>query len=301
ITLSIAAASNAGTGPRTVQVVTPAGASSTEPTAANRLYIGNPEQRLVTPLTAPVLGIARDAAPEPAIGLAYGPVVGLQKDVVENVEITQMAFSDRAGVARGAVLLGIEPSIIPRGFQGELILSGVELGLSATVVIESGEGIEITGPVVVEADADDNRFVRVPVAVDEQAAALPHRLVVVEPGADGNAPISFVTARAGQLQVAGDAPVIASISPIVTLPDEVFSLLIRGLNFEQATAVRVTPDQGVSVGSQLSINADGTELSVSLDVSQAAEPGPRLIQVIAPSGETDGTATAANTLTIVEP
>lgn len=302
ITLSIAAASGADIGPRIVHVETPAGISSTEATTGNQLYIGDPMERLVTPLIGPLLEVERQVVlVEPETRHAFSPLLGVQKPVFEQIETTRLAFSDQAGVTRGAVLSGIEPSIVPRGFEGELILPGFELGLDVVVVIESGEGIQITGPVVVETDADENRFVRVPVAVDEQAPAMPHRLVVAETSAEGESPIPFVTPHAGQLQVAGPTPVIESISPILALPDQVLGLTIRGLNFDQATEVRVTPDQAIIVGSNFAINADGTELTVNLDIGEAAEPGPRLIQVIGPAGESDETATAANTLTIVEP
>ncbi|MDT8450666.1 MAG: hypothetical protein RQ847_10905, partial [Wenzhouxiangellaceae bacterium] len=242
IKLPIAAGSTAETGPRTVQVETPAGISSDEQTSANRLYIGNPQERLVTPLLAPLLGVQREAPPIAANSNAYGPLLGVLREFVDEVEIGRAAFSDRLLVAKGPVLFGIEPAIVPRGFAGELIVPGVELSLDTQLAIESGEGIEITGPAVVESDEDGMPFVRLPIAVADTAPAIVHRLLASEASGDETSEIRFITPHASRFQIAGDAPVIESISPVITLPDRRFTLLIRGFNFEQATEVRVIPD-----------------------------------------------------------
>ncbi|MEX2497980.1 MAG: hypothetical protein WD397_03780 [Wenzhouxiangellaceae bacterium] len=302
IMLDVAAAAGAETGPRVVQVETPAGESSTDASPGHQLYVGDPEERLITPLVSPLVGLERETEPVLVPRHAYAPLLGIEREFVPPVvEIEHLVAGSRTRVARGPVLFGIEPAIVPRGFDGELVIPGAELGLDVEVTIENGDGIAITGAASVEVNAQDQPFIRLPIAVDEQAPDILHRLVVTRPTADGSAPVPFGDPQAARLQVAGAAPVIESIEPIVTLPDRRFPLLIRGLNFQQASAVRVVPDQGIAVGTDLTINEAGTELTVNLDVGENAEPGPRLIQLVSPAGESSDTATAANTLTVVEP
>lgn len=304
IVLPISAAAAAETGPRVIQVETPAGATATEPGLGNQLYVGDPMERLVTVLTTPLLGVQR---PVPAgDGTAesrsvYGAVLGVNRAFVRETTTDHPAWSDRLGVARGPLLFGIAPAIVARGFAGDLILAGAELNPALSVSLESGDGIAITGPAVVETDAEGRPFVRVGIAVDAQAPAVVHRIRVEDLSAGTGVPVPFVAPQASQLQVAGEAPVIQSISPILALPGQVLSLSIRGLNFAQATAVRVTPDQGIAVGSDLAINADGTGLTVNLDIGELAQPGPRLIQVLGPAGASSEVADASNTLTLIEP
>ncbi|MDZ4350344.1 MAG: IPT/TIG domain-containing protein [Xanthomonadaceae bacterium] len=305
ITLPVTALASAVTGPRVVQVETPAGATPSEPQVGNQLYIGDPQTRLVTLVTTPLVGVLRDVpvlAPSEQIQV-HGTPLGVNRPFVREVTNVLPAYSHRVGLARGPVLFGVAPAIVPRGFAGDLILPGAELGTDLEIAFESGEGIEITGAPVVEFDADGHPSVRVSIAVDTQAPDLANRIIVLDLSDPLTGPVAvpFAAPHAGQLQVAGAEPVIQSISPILTLPDRLLNLQIRGLNLDQATSVRVTPDQGIAVGSGLSIGANGTELTVSLDIGDAAQAGPRLIQVIGPAGASSAVADASNTLTIVEP
>jgi len=306
IVLSISAAAAAATGPRVIQVETPAGATPTEPGVGNLLYVGDPMQRLATVLTTPLVGVRRQL---PVGGgtvesrSVYGAVLGVNRSFVRVTTTDRPVWSDRLGVARGPILFGIEPAIVPRGFAGDLILAGAELNPQIGVAFESADGIAITSPAVVATDAEGRPFVRIGIAVDAQAPAVAHRIRVADLSAGPGSAVAvpFVAPRASQLQVAGEAPLIQSISPILALPKQVLSLRIRGLNFAQATAVRVTPNQAIAVGSGLGINADGTELTVNLDIGEFAQPGPRLIQVLGPAGASSDVADASNTLTLIEP
>ena len=304
IRLPISADAGAAPGPRVVQVTTPAGASPTAMTDGNRLYIGDPESRLITPLVAAGVGVLRESIPGTIHVQPFSTLLGIERPATEGplgVEIT-VAGGVRQ-ILRGKAMLEIQPPMVPQGFVGEVVIPGIGLGLDIEVMLEDGDGIELTGPPVVELDGDDEPFVRVPLAVAEDAPITRHRMRIAEPDGGGGAlvEIPFLDPAESQLRVAGPSPVIQSIAPIITLSGETFPLLIRGFNFNEATEVRVIPDQGISVGSQLDINTDGTELTVNVDVTAAAEPGPRLIQVVAPAGDSGDVANAANTLSVVEP
>lgn len=302
IVLSISAAAAAGTGPRVIQVETPAGATPAEPGVGNLLYVGDPMARLINVLTTPLLGVQRQVPVGNGTGESHsvvGAVLGVNRSFVRVTTTDHPAWSDRLGVVRGPVLFGIAPAIVPRGFVGDLILSGAELNPQIGAAFESSDGIAITRPAVVETDAEGRQSVRFGIAVDVNAPAVAHRIRVEDLSAGSQVP--FVAPRASQLQVAGEAPLIQSISPILALPKQVLSLRIRGLNFAQATEVRVTPNQAIAVGTGLSINADGTELTVNLDIGEFAQPGPRLVQVLGPAGASSDVADASNTLTLIEP
>jgi len=303
IRVPISAAGAAATGPRVVQVTTPAGASPAAISDGNRLYIGDPEARLITPLIAPSIGVERPGTPG-SIGMQqFSHALGVGRPVTGvPAEIEVAVFDATRKVVRGKALLGLQPPTVPQGFSGEVVIPGVGLELDIEVVLDNGEGVELTGPPVVELDAGGAPFVRVPLAVAEDAPITRHRVRVSEPDTGGGVvEIPFLDPANSLLRVAGPAPVIQSIEPIITLSGENFPLLIRGFNLAEATEVRVIPDQGISVGTQLDINAGGTELTVTLDVSAGADPGPRLIQVVAPAGNSGDVANAANTLTVVEP
>lgn len=306
IVLAISAAAAATSGPRVIQVETPAGATPSESGVGNQLYVGDPMERLVTVLTTPLLGVQRQLPAGAGSGESrsvYGAVLGVNRAFVRTTTTDHPAWSDRLGVARGPVLFGIAPVIVPRGFAGELLMTGAELNLDIRISLESADGIAITGPAAVETDADGRQFVRLPITVDAQAPAVTHRVVAedLSAGPGSAVAVPFAVPRASQLQVVGEAPLIQSISPILALPKQVLTLRIRGLNFAQATEVRVTPNQTIAVGSGLSINADGTELTVNLDIGEFAQPGPRLIQVLAAAGASSDVADASNTLTLIEP
>lgn len=304
IRLMMSADAGAATGARVVQVTTPAGASATVMASGNRLYIGDPESRLITPLVASRTGVIREPAPETIDLQSFSNLLGIERPGPAGPAEVEVAVTGGSRqILRGKAMLEIRPSVVPQGFVGDVVVSGLGLGLDIEVMLENGEGIALTGPPVVELDDDDEPFVRVPLSVAEDAPITRHRMRIAEPNGGGGASIEipFLDPAQSQLRVAGPSPVIQSIAPIITLSGETFALLIRGFNLGEAVEVRVIPDQGVSVGSQLDINADGTELSVNVDVTADAEPGPRLIQVVAPAGDSGDVANAANTLTVVEP
>jgi len=304
IRLPVSADADAAIGPRVVQVTTPAGSSPSAQTNGNRFYVGDPRTRLVTPLVAPHLGVRRDALPGSNPVTRASPTLGVERPIVEapaTLDVESHAGARK--IVRGRTMLEIQPSILPQGFAGDLIMPGIGLGLDIEVALDNGDGITLTGAPVVELDGGGNPFVRVPLVVDADAPITRHRVRLAEPDAGGGASIEipFLDPSKNQLRVAGPAPVIQSIEPIITLSDQTIQLLIRGFNLAGASEVRVIPDQGISVGTQLDINADGTSLTVAVDVTAGAEPGPRLIQVVGPAGTSGEVANATNTLTVVEP
>jgi hypothetical protein len=85
---------------------------------------------------------------------------------------------------------------------------------------------------------------------------------------------------------------------VISAASTVPSFEIRGRNLQDATSVQVQGG-GVTVGSTVLPNADGTLLQVSLQVSPGALPGPRTVVVFAPGGNSGTTASLANTVNLV--
>ena len=305
ITLPISAGAAATLGPRTVVVETPAGATSSEPAVGNRLYIGDPQARSVNALVGPILGVQRAASPPVAAipAIAQAPLLGVNRPFQTIVQTDRLGFAQPIGVARGPILFGVEPAIVVPGFEGDLILPGAEVLAGTTIAFEDGVGISIIRPAQVEQDAEGRRFVRVGIAVDPAAPAQSHRIRAENPPSqlDVAVEIPFADAQSGRLSVAGEQPIIQSISPVLALSGQQVVLRIRGLNLATATAVRLVPETGIAVGSAPTVSADGSELSVALDIDPLAEPGARLVQVVGPGGVSSEVADASNTLTIVRP
>ena len=72
---------------------------------------------------------------------------------------------------------------------------------------------------------------------------------------------------------------------------------LNGVNFQNASEIRVSPATGVAIGT-ISVSADSTSISVPFVIAANAPTGPRTIVVVTPAGETSAIAGLNNTLTI---
>lgn len=259
-------------GPRVVVVNSPSGSSSNIASAANTLLVAS---ELAS------LDEWKDFSASP-VGVVLEPNT-------ETASMTQRADSPAIGVTFGPMVSGFEPPSIARGETKQVVIRGANLEQTSLVSLTPGQGLTVQEQQV----EVDGSAIRVTLSA-AQDAALGTRALRVVAGAET---VPFAPGIWPTLLVTPVVPVLDSIEPNTALATETFRLLLRGRNFLNATAVRIQPATGLSIG-PVSVNADGTEAEVTVSVSAAAAVGPRVVSLVAPAGETLTVAAATNVLTI---
>jgi len=109
---------------------------------------------------------------------------------------------------------------------------------------------------------------------------------------------------------AANAPVIQALSAASAKAGSTFTLTITGTNLTGATGVEFVQITGQGSGngmkgandftvSGIQVNTAGTQLTATVTISASASPGPRLVEVTSPNGESSTTLAAANTFTVM--
>jgi hypothetical protein len=97
-------------------------------------------------------------------------------------------------------------------------------------------------------------------------------------------------------------PNISAIAPGSVARGATVTLTITGNNLSGATAIRFIDANGAVdsniTASNLTVNADGTQLTATLTVGGSAALGQRVVVVTASSGTTPAIKVGANTITI---
>lgn len=271
LTASVAISAAAVPGTRVVVVQTPGGSSDTTPAAANTFTIAGQPGTVHTPIVSSQLGVnVGTAAPPPAAFLD--------------------AHSPPLGVVRGPVIMSVSPATAARGESVTLLLGGRALAGVTAVTLAPAAGLTLGQPVV----AADGMSLAVPLAVDA-AAALGPRLISVSAG---SAATPFASPRLAQFAVTAPPPQIESLSPLVLVAGaDNTSLVLRGRNFQGATAVRFHPAAGIVVSApEVSPAGDGATVTVAVDA--AAALGARAVSIATPAGESPTAPSDANTVTV---
>ncbi len=115
--------------------------------------------------------------------------------------------------------------------------------------------------------------------------------------ASGTAPSIF-----SQFVSVTRGPSISSISPSNVARGATVTLTINGANLDGASSLRFIRSSGAIdtaiTASNLSVNADGTQLSATVTVLSGAATGIRVVVVTAASGTTQAVTAGSNTITI---
>lgn len=262
----------ADAGPRVVVIKSPSGNSSTVASSANTVFVTD---------GVASLDVFADLA-SPSVGVVLAKVE-------EPLERSQDAVATTVGVSVGPILTSLEPASIAWGDTKVLTLKGAHLQGVDSVAFEPATGLTV-GTVKVAADGSS---VDVTVVADG-SAPLGLRRVVVKAGAQD---IGFAPLTKPSLLVTPVLPVMESIEPNTALASETFTLRLRGRNFLNASAIRITPAADVSIG-PVTVNAEGTLAEARVSIAAKAATGPRVVSLVAPAGQTSTTAGPTNVLTI---
>ncbi|MCU7370603.1 RHS repeat protein [Paucibacter sp. O1-1] len=220
-------------------------------------------------------------SPQVGVELAGGPGGETERPVLQ--------LSPAVGLSVGPVLTGMSPPSLARGESRQLVLNGEHLQSVDSVVFEPATGLSVGSP----SPAPDGRSVTLTLSA-ETSAPLGQRRVLVSSAGQA---IAFAQALRPSLLITPVLPVLESIEPATVRAGTSFSLQLRGRNFQNASAVRITPAAGISIG-PVSVNPEGSLAEVAVSITAAAARGPRIVSLVAPAGETLTAASPANTLLI---
>lgn len=297
VTVNITIGSGAATGPRLVEVVTPAGSTGQVLSLANTLNIVNTLGSAVTPIAAPSVGVVKEVSGPPPTEqyLVAGAQLGVVVEQTAPPPSTQSGtfLAPHVGVTVGAFAQAIQATPLRPGIDGVLTVTGMGLETVTSVAVSPSGGVTMGTPTI----QPDGTSMTIPLTVAAGAVAGPRELVLTA----GTARLPFSTAQADRFVIDTGAPRIDSITPILARQGDTVTLLIRGGHLKYATQVLALPGTGLIVSSTPVPNADGTELTVGLRVDPATPLGGQVIQVVAPGGTTTGNAEPANTFTVYPP
>jgi hypothetical protein len=270
-TLSIS--SSAALGSRVVQVATPAGMSDGMPSVFNTFTLVSQVQNSVTPISAPLVGVVKEVAASPPATQAYGLYSGL------------------VGVALGGTVTGLAPSAGAIGNTVTLTISGNELQGVTSIQFAPSTGLTVGALVA----APDGKSVTVSVSIAADAPQVVRAVKVMA----GTASIPFSSLNAAMFRVILPVASVDSVDPIVLpIPSSALTLGMNGINFQNASAIRITPSTGVTVANPPAVSADGKRATASISVASGTAGGQRVVTIVTPAGETTAEATLANTVTL---
>lgn len=273
MTFSLGISSFISLGEHLITVSTPGGTSAAVKGPENTLTVVTSIDEIVTPITAPQVGVVLQADPQPG-SQAYG------------------LEASHVGVAMGPVVTGMSPRAGIIGDSVSLSLQGQELTGVTELSFTPGDGITVQSV----APNPDGKSVDASVTIAADAA----RTMRTVKALAGTAVIPFSDIRQSQFQVTAPQPRIDSVTPVnLAVGTGPVVLTVRGINFKDASLVAVSPATGITVSQPPVVNADATAITVNVTVDSAAATGQRVVTVTTPAGVTDAIATPANALNIV--
>jgi len=290
----VSATAKTTTGARAVTVTTPAGTSSDALTPQTTITITNAAGSTITPVTSVALGVVlQDGTPPPP--QVVGPVAAAALGVVlqdPNPPAAPPTFAEslQLGVAVGAVATGVSTTPLSPSTSGTLTISGVALNDVTSVSIIPPDNITLGALTI----APDGTQISVPITVQAGAAASLRGVQMFR----GTTTVPFATPIANTFRIGVGAPNLDSISPILASRGQIFTMTIRGQNFQGTTAITATPATGMFIDNAPTVNAAGTQLDVRIAIATDAPLEAKVIQVITPSGASRSDAVPANTFTV---
>jgi YD repeat-containing protein len=219
-----------------------------------------------------------------------GVVVGSAAPPASSTPATWVTASP-VGVSLGPVLTGLQPKGLSVGTTQTLVVTGQRIPAGASLSVVPGAGLSLGAT---SADADGQRLSAV-LAVAQSAAAGTRSVVVRD--ASGKA-LPFVPPGTSQLVITSGQPEIHAIEPLYAKPGSGLRLRVRGRHL-QGARLALLPATDIAVDPQPSINAEGTELLVTVQVFPLAALGPRLVLVTTASGNSGMDSQAANQFNVV--
>ena len=202
--------------------------------------------------------------------------------------------SSAVGVTFGDYIGGIQPNTLTVGTGPvSLVVNGSGLQSATSVQITPPDGLSLG----TFSASPDGQTLAIPVTVAANALTTLREVIV----SAGTTRYQALNPSANRVKVVLPTPEVHSLDPIFATPGtSALTLTIRGRYLSDLQSVVVTPADGITLGTP-TVSADGTVVTVGLNVAASATLGPRIVSVTTLGGTSSATASSANTFTIVNP
>lgn len=261
LTTTIVIAADAPTGARTVQVVTPAGASTSEAVPANTFTIAKQITSSVSSLASRAVGVVVAAS-----------------DPVADTGIRQ-PVSTMVGVLVGTGVLEVSPRTGVIGTDVAVQVRGVGLQTVTEVSLSPAAGITVVGAPTSNADGTQLSFT-LRVAAD---ATLGLRQLVL--GVSGK-PLALSRPEDMSFLIAAPLAELVSVAPQVLVAGQTsVRVTAQGRNFRNVLSARLEPPQGVTILGPFDAATDGSSVSFNATIASDATPGDRTLVVTTAAGD----------------
>ncbi|HKQ31474.1 MAG TPA: hypothetical protein VJS66_09330, partial [Burkholderiales bacterium] len=229
------------------------------------------------------------------LNTSYSTLVGVVLEQAptppSSTNITPLVSSN-VGVVVGNHIAAINPNTLTVGTGPvSLVITGAGLQDVTSVQFNPSDGLSLGA---FSANPDGQSLV-IPVTVAANAPTTQREVVVLA----GTVRYPAISPTAGRVKVVLPPPEVHSLDPMFATPGTSgLVLTVRGRYLSDLQSVTVSPADGVSVGAA-SVNADGTVVTVGLEISASTIPGQRVITVTTLGGTSSAVASSANTFAIV--
>ncbi len=279
--VTVQAAADAASGPRTLVVVAAGGESTSQASAFNTVHV------------ARTLGAPFDGVSSRLVGVMVGTA---SPDPVDPFS----AFSAPVGVTVGPVVSRVSPGGIVKGAAGTLTVDGLHLGaVTLAVLVPATAQVTLGAPAI----NPEGTHATVPYTVNAAAAVAWHRLRLNTAAGTPTQEITALNGAATLLRLL-DAPSLSSFEPLVLQQGRAYDLVVRGGQLREVQRVAVEPADGFifdNVPPAFATDGLGDKLTVRIIVTSGAATGPRVVRLVFPGGQTDGQSSTNNTLNVVAP
>ena len=300
-TVAVSIAASAPATPRVVTITTPGGTTSDLPVAANSFTVTELAGTSYTPVVSAAVGVMIPPPPPASPPLAsYGPVSSVAVGVLVPPPAPAAPALPRftpilsrpVGVAVGSLVQSMDPKRAEPGSTVTVTFTGVGLDLVTSFKVMPLAGVT---PGSFTASPDGTSLTA-EITVDGTASRSPRTITLF--GAAGQV---AVAAPLGNLFHLGARPVIASITPILQTVGNSFTLTINGTNLDAATTVSFESPDGITVLNPPSVNAAGTQATVTVVIDGIAAGGQRVVLIEGPYGSSDNVPGANNIFNVSRP
>jgi VCBS repeat-containing protein len=264
-------------------------------------YVMRPGDVLVN---APV-GVIKQTVPVPVLLQFNSAVIGVVRTPPPPQPVSVPLFSVPVGVVRGASISDVLPDQLAVGQNAQaLTIQGQGLGVATAVAFDPAADINVSS---FHASADGTH---IDALVDVGATAARGLRSIRVSTATGSVP--EMAPGATQVLIAADLPRIDSVNPNLLSRGSNVVLEIRGANlrglpyrvqrlgYSEQPEVRITPSDGIVVGSAPQSDDDGQVVNVTIAIDAAAPLTDRLVQVVTASGISTAVLSPANVLHIAD-
>jgi hypothetical protein len=294
LTIAVSAEAGAPVGPRTLVVTTAGGDSALAASPQNTLTLYQDVLAAPEDLTAPLLGVVVGEEQPPSESRnveLHAPRLGVVVAVPETpAERPVQMLAPAVGAIVGPYVESIAAPALLAGGTYELTLSGSGLGAVDAATLSPDTDLVPGTPV----PSADGASVTVSLTVSADATGEPRELTLWASGVR----VPFLDPAVSRIYTARGVPEITYLSPITGRPGDRLELLVSGQYLENATRVVAEPAEGVLFAPSLSVNAEGTELRIELNLSYDAPTGERTIRVETPGGSSTSQPSSANTFIV---